>query len=71
MSKKEIGPHGGLKKLPAILAAVVFVALAAVIALQVYASHSSNIFTQVEYGSQLQNSQVIVLEDHDLTVLGT
>ena len=71
MSQKKIGPHGGLKKLPTVLAAVSLIALIAVIALQVYASRSSDIFTQVEYGSGLQNSQVITLEDQDLTVLGT
>ncbi len=53
-------PKGGINRLALLLAVVFVIALAGSIAANVYASGQTDIFWQTEYGSDIQNSRILL-----------
>lgn len=69
--QKSAEKTGKIIKSCLIVSVVLFILLAAAIGVNLYATSQTDIFNPEEFGSSLQNSQVLVDEDLGITVLGT
>lgn len=70
-NQKSAEKTGKIIKSCLIVSVVLFIALACAIGVNLYAVGQTDIFHPEEFGSSLQNSQVLVDEDLGITVLGT
>lgn len=70
-NQKSAEKPGRILKPCLIVSVVLFVLLAAAIGVNIYSTARTDIFHPEEFGSSLQNSQVLVDEDLGITVLGT
>ena len=70
-NQKSAEKTGKVFKSCLIISIVLFVLLAAAIGVNLYANNQTDIFRPEEFGSSLQNSQVLVDEELGITVLGT
>ena len=70
-NQKSAEKTGRIIKSCLIVSVVLFIALACAIGVNLYAANQTDIFHPEEFGSSLQNSQVLVDEDLGITVLGT
>ncbi len=70
-NQKSAEKTGKIIKSCLIVSVVLFIALACAIGVNLYAANQTDIFHPEEFGSSLQNSQVLVDEDLGITVLGT
>ncbi|MDO4740794.1 MAG: PQQ-binding-like beta-propeller repeat protein, partial [Eubacteriales bacterium] len=69
-AKKDV-PKGGVKKTMVALSVALLLLLAAAVGINLYAAGQTDIFWKTGYGAELQNSRILVDEEHDLTFLGT
>ena len=67
--KKE--QPGKINKLALVLSILFFLALIGSVAVNVYTANKTNLFSKVEFGAELQNSQIYVDEELGITFLGT
>ena len=70
-NQKSAEKTGKIIKPCLIVSVVLFILLAVVSGVNLYAANQTDIFRPEEFGSSLQNSQVLVDEDLGVTVLGT
>ena len=70
-NQKSAEKTGKIIKSCLIVSVVLFIALACALGVNLYAANQTDIFHPEEFGSSLQNSQVLVDEDLGITVLGT
>ncbi len=64
-------PNGRVNRIALVLSIVLAIALIGSVAASLYASGQTDIFSRLEHGSSLQNSQILVDEALDITFLGT